>query len=141
MTTTLDFVKSFVTKIPIAEIIIYCIAENQETKGVKKLNHKEGALNLNSNLTNKKSTNKITPTRKQASLSSMPSKSSLKVKSEFIIPELPSGRLIEMKIYTNWGDKYFVGLNGVELFDSQGNPVGIEKVSPVISNFEEICHF
>lgn len=33
-----------------------------------------------------------------------------------------------MKIYSNWGDKYFVGLNGIELFDSDGQLVHIEKV-------------
>lgn len=33
-----------------------------------------------------------------------------------------------MKIYSNWGDKYLVGLNGIELFDSNGCIVDIEKV-------------
>ncbi|XP_041982412.1 katanin-interacting protein-like [Aricia agestis] len=50
------------------------------------------------------------------------------VKSEFIIPELPEGRLLEIKIFSNWGDKSLVGLNGIELFDSNGDPVGVEKV-------------
>lgn len=51
-----------------------------------------------------------------------------KVKNEFIIPELPEGRLLELKIFSNWGDKYLVGLNGLELFDSDGNAVAVEKV-------------
>ncbi|CAG9564535.1 unnamed protein product [Danaus chrysippus] len=51
-----------------------------------------------------------------------------KSKSEFVIPSLPKGRLLEIKIYSNWGDKYFVGLNGVEMFDANGQPVGVEKV-------------
>ncbi|XP_030026021.2 katanin-interacting protein isoform X1 [Manduca sexta] len=51
-----------------------------------------------------------------------------KTKSEFVIPELPEGRLLEMKIYSNWGDKYLVGLNGIELFDYNGDVVNIEKV-------------
>ncbi|XP_021207298.1 katanin-interacting protein isoform X2 [Bombyx mori] len=51
-----------------------------------------------------------------------------KNKCEFVIPELPEGRLLEMKIYSNWGDKYLVGLNGIELFDSNGCIVDIEKI-------------
>lgn len=53
------------------------------------------------------------------------------MKSEFIIPELPEGRLLEIKIFSNWGDKYLVGMNGIELFDSKGNAVVIEKVGNV----------
>jgi protein JBTS26 len=51
-----------------------------------------------------------------------------KNKSEFIIPELPQGRLLEIKIFSNWGDKYLVGLNGIELFDVNGDVIKIEKV-------------
>lgn len=79
----------------------------------------------------KKST-KTNPPKKPASMSSVPNGSSNvneRVKTEFIIPELPQGRLMEMKIYSNWGDKYLVGLNGIELFDSNGQLVHIEKVS------------
>ncbi|XP_052755156.1 protein KATNIP homolog isoform X2 [Galleria mellonella] len=42
--------------------------------------------------------------------------------------KLPEGRLLEIKIFSNWGDKYLVGLNGIEIFDSDGNEVLIEKV-------------
>lgn len=51
-----------------------------------------------------------------------------KTKTEFVIPELPEGRLLEFKIYSNWGDKYLVGLNGIELFDTNGELVSFEKV-------------
>ncbi|XP_061718879.1 katanin-interacting protein-like [Cydia pomonella] len=75
------------------------------------------------------------PPKKPASLSSVSctrntdTKSTKEwLKSEFVIPELPEGRLLEVKIYSNWGDKYLVGLNGIELFNSDGQLVPIEKV-------------
>lgn len=82
------------------------------------------------NATNRKSTTKTNPTKKPASLISVPSKMAQKdkTKTEFVIPELPEGRLLEIKIFSNWGDKYLVGLNGIELFDSNGESVSFEKV-------------
>lgn len=64
-------------------------------------------------------------------MSSVPTKNGQKdkIKHEFVIPELPEGRLLELKIYSNWGDKYLVGLNGIELFDSNGDAVIVEKVN------------
>ncbi|XP_068618076.1 protein KATNIP homolog [Battus philenor] len=52
----------------------------------------------------------------------------MKFNNHFIIPELPQGRLLEIKIFSNWGDKFLVGLNGIELFDVNGEVVNIEKI-------------
>lgn len=46
----------------------------------------------------------------------------------FMIPELPSGKLMKIKIIDNWGDKKFVGLNGIEMFSSSGSRAQIETV-------------
>ncbi|XP_073961284.1 protein KATNIP homolog [Choristoneura fumiferana] len=89
---------------------------------------KTSSPNLQSSI---KKSSKTNPPKKPASMSSVPNGSSNvkeRVKTEFVIPELPQGRLMEMKIYSNWGDKYLVGLNGIELFDSDGQLVHIEKV-------------
>lgn len=69
-------------------------------------------------------------TKKPRATGSLPIKNGQKEKldSHFTIPELPKGRLLEIKIYSNWGDKYLIGMNGVEMFNSNGNPVVIEKV-------------
>ncbi|KAI5638468.1 hypothetical protein NE865_08934 [Phthorimaea operculella] len=67
-------------------------------------------------------------TNKKPSFNSLSHKNSKSKKTDFVIPELPEGRLLEIKIYSNWGDKYLVGLNGIELFDANGKPVGIDKV-------------
>lgn len=40
--------------------------------------------------------------------------------AEFAIPACPSGRLLELRISSTWGDPHFVGLTGIELFDSRG---------------------
>lgn len=98
-------------------------------KARKKLFPKEGTTNIQLNDSYKRTSVK-NQTKKPASLSSVPSKNQQreKPKNEFIIPELPEGRLLEIKIFSNWGDKYLVGLNGIELFDMHGNIVNIEKV-------------
>ncbi|XP_045523373.1 katanin-interacting protein-like [Pieris brassicae] len=77
-----------------------------------------------------KNLNKFTNDTKVTNTKSNYTKASLEVdrKSEFVIPETPEGRLLEMKIYSNWGDKYLVGLNGIELFDCEGEPVIIDKI-------------
>jgi hypothetical protein len=34
-----------------------------------------------------------------------------------MIPMLPSGRYLKIKIMNNWGDKKLVGFSGIEIFD------------------------
>lgn len=47
---------------------------------------------------------------------------------EFVIPVLPSGRILFLHIISTWGDKYYVGLNGIEIFADNGELVQIKKV-------------
>ena len=54
---------------------------------------------------------------------------------DFVIPELPSGQRLVINILTTWGDQYYVGLNGIEVFNSNGKPVQISKVSMHSGNF------
>jgi len=49
--------------------------------------------------------------------------------SDFIIPELPSGSKMELNIHSTWGDRHYLGLNGVEIFSSTGEPVSVGKVT------------
>ncbi|XP_075421388.1 katanin-interacting protein isoform X2 [Ascaphus truei] len=48
--------------------------------------------------------------------------------SDFEIPVLPYGQHVCIKIETTWGDRHYVGLNGIEIFTSNGNPVQIAKI-------------
>lgn len=106
------------------------ISELHDTNSIRKKLSKEVSAPILPNNSSKRSSIKDS-TRKPTSLSSVPGKNTQKetTKHEFVIPELPEGRLLEMKIYSNWGDKYLVGMNGIELFDSNGNEVRIEKVN------------
>lgn len=47
---------------------------------------------------------------------------------DFIIPELPEGQHLTLNILTTWGDKHYVGLNGIEIFCDNGHLVEVEKL-------------
>jgi len=47
---------------------------------------------------------------------------------DFVIPELPFGKELTVNIRSTWGDRYYVGLNGIEIFTSTGEPPAISKV-------------
>lgn len=51
-----------------------------------------------------------------------------KLETDFIIPELPFGKILTINILSTWGDKHYVGLNGVEIFSEFGKPVNVQKV-------------
>eukprot|EP00931_Biecheleriopsis_adriatica_P060466 TRINITY_DN36321_c0_g1_i1.p1 TRINITY_DN36321_c0_g1~~TRINITY_DN36321_c0_g1_i1.p1 ORF type:complete len:1561 (+),score=282.18 TRINITY_DN36321_c0_g1_i1:78-4685(+) len=45
-----------------------------------------------------------------------------------VIPTLPSGRSLVFNCVSTWGDKDFVGLAGIEIFDGRGFPVVMKDV-------------
>ncbi|XP_036159031.1 katanin-interacting protein isoform X3 [Myotis myotis] len=48
--------------------------------------------------------------------------------SDFRIPILPYGRHLVLDIKSTWGDRHYVGLNGIEIFSSKGEPVQIASI-------------
>ncbi|XP_047570336.1 katanin-interacting protein isoform X1 [Lutra lutra] len=48
--------------------------------------------------------------------------------SDFEIPVLPYGRRLVIEIRSTWGDRHYVGLNGIEIFSSEGEPVQIANI-------------
>ena len=40
-----------------------------------------------------------------------------------VIPERPRGRLLLLYIWSTWGDVYYVGLNGIDIYDGDGEPL------------------
>ena len=57
------------------------------------------------------------------------------VSPSFVAPALPvqikkrdgvKGRVVEIIITESWGDLFYVGLNGIQIFDSNSNQLQIE---------------
>ncbi|XP_038276619.1 katanin-interacting protein isoform X7 [Dermochelys coriacea] len=48
--------------------------------------------------------------------------------NDFKIPVLPYGQYLIIDIKSTWGDRHYVGLNGIEVFSSKGEPVQISKI-------------
>ncbi|KAJ8926520.1 hypothetical protein NQ314_021122 [Rhamnusium bicolor] len=49
----------------------------------------------------------------------------------FIIPKLPSGKTMIIDILSTWGDKYYVGLNGIEIFNDDGEIAKVKNISAI----------
>ncbi|KAL0122229.1 hypothetical protein PUN28_007165 [Cardiocondyla obscurior] len=61
-------------------------------------------------------------------LAATESSSDDKLYENFIIPELPSGDSLVIDILSTWGDKHYVGLNGIEIFSNTGEPARIKEI-------------
>ncbi|CAF3553894.1 unnamed protein product [Rotaria sp. Silwood1] len=48
---------------------------------------------------------------------------------QFSIPELPHGEQLVFNLKTTWGDRHYVGLNGIEIFSAEGYPIPIKKIT------------
>ncbi|XP_066597442.1 protein KATNIP homolog [Prorops nasuta] len=46
----------------------------------------------------------------------------------FIVPELPSGKKLVIEILSTWGDREYVGLNGIEIFSNCGEIIAVNEI-------------
>ena len=48
-----------------------------------------------------------------------------------VVPTLPNGRRLQLDILSTWGDVYYVGLTGIEVFDEQGEllPIAADSIT------------
>lgn len=56
----------------------------------------------------------------------------------FHIPELPIGRELVINILSTWGDRFYVGLTGIEVYTASGQLANVKRVS-VLNGFS--LHF
>lgn len=49
---------------------------------------------------------------------------------------MPSGFNFTIQIHSTWGDPYYVGLNGIQIYDEHGNKIQIHPNSKYSFNFE-----
>ncbi|XP_034563365.1 protein KIAA0556 isoform X2 [Notolabrus celidotus] len=54
---------------------------------------------------------------------------SMEREDEFEIPVLPQGQRLVINIFSTWGDRHYVGLNGLEVFSSSGEPLQTAHIS------------
>lgn len=47
--------------------------------------------------------------------------------SDFIIPELPSGKVLMLNILSTWGDPSYVGLMGLDVFNKNGQLIRLSQ--------------
>ncbi len=47
---------------------------------------------------------------------------------EFLTPELPCGQELILHILSTWGDRFYVGLTGVEVYTDAGELAAVDQV-------------
>nr|CAD7458597.1 unnamed protein product [Timema tahoe] len=70
----------------------------------------------------------IVPVIQVADISKNHPSQSRKEDADFIIPELPSGQRLDINIRSTWGDRHYLGLNGIEVFSRTGEQVPVSKI-------------
>jgi len=43
--------------------------------------------------------------------------------SNYEAPSMPRGFVYQIIIFSTWGDSYYVGLNGIQIYDNYGNEI------------------
>jgi len=46
---------------------------------------------------------------------------------DYVTPQIPSGMSLNIRLLSNWGDPFYIGLDGIEILDSQGNVLDLNN--------------
>lgn len=46
---------------------------------------------------------------------------------EYEPPEMPSGFVFQFQLMSSWADNYYIGLNGIELYDVSGKVINVSE--------------
>jgi hypothetical protein len=46
----------------------------------------------------------------------------------------PTGFVLQLSVFSTWGDPYYVGLTGVELYDPHGDLIPLTETSEIYDN-------
>lgn len=58
--------------------------------------------------------------------------------SNYEAPSMPRGFVYQIIIFSTWGDSYYVGLNGIQIYDNYGNEIKLTTDSMFDSSAKEI---
>jgi len=50
---------------------------------------------------------------------------------EYDPPLFPSGLVLKFVLHSSWGDRFFVGLNGIQVFDEKGENITKKGLSQI----------
>lgn len=61
-------------------------------------------------------------------------KLSKRMVSEYEPPQLPEGFTLKFILHSSWGDRFFVGLNGIDIFNEKGEVITRQKLSQIVAD-------
>jgi hypothetical protein len=58
---------------------------------------------------------------------------------EYEPPQLPEGFTLKFILHSSWGDRFFIGLNGIEIFNENGEIITNQKLSQIVADPSSIA--
>lgn len=55
------------------------------------------------------------------------------LRQDYEVPYLPSGQLWKFTFFENFGDGYYLGLDGIEMFDSASNRISLDEIGATVT--------